>query len=265
MTRSNGPRPRDKHRLYELAVQCPEADVRFFDRVYRSKRGRRAKLLKEDFCGTAAVAAEWVRKRRDNVAVGVDLDQKTLDWGRRYNIEPLGPAADRVKLIRADVRKIKTPKADIVVGQNFSYFVFKTREELRDYFKSVRSSLAPGGIFVVDIFGGSDAQSLDVEEKDVDGFVYVWDQVSYDPITHTTKFHIHFRFKDGTWLRRAFTYDWRFWTIPEVREVMLEAGFRETEVYWEGTEGDTGEGNGVFRRTARTENCPGWIAYIVGS
>jgi hypothetical protein len=149
------------------------------------------------------------------------------------------------------------------VGQNFSYFVFKTREELRGYFRGVRASLASEGMLFLDIFGGWEAHSLDTEEKDLDDFTYVWDQVRYDPITHDTRFYIHFEFPDGTRMPRAFTYDWRFWTIPEVREILKEAGFEGTEVYWEGTERDTGDGNGVFRRAERTQNCAGWIAYIV--
>ena len=31
------------------------------------------------------------------------------------------------------------------------------------------------------------------------------------------------------------------------RELLLEAGFREVEVYWEGTDEETGEGDGKFR------------------
>jgi SAM-dependent methyltransferase len=268
--RRNGPRPKDRHRLYELAVQCPEADVRFFDRIYKSKRGRYPRSLKEDFCGTAAIAAEWVRKRPDNIAVGVDLDRRTLEWGRRYNIGPLGEAAGRVELIRADVRSVQSPKVDLVVGQNFSYFVFKTRDELRGYFQSVRRSLAADGVLVLDIFGGWESHALEIEEKevepeerDIDDFVYVWEQDRYDPITHDTRFFIHFRFWDGSEMRKAFTYNWRLWSIPEVREILTEAGFGSTEVYWEGTDRETGEGNGVFRRTERQQNCPGWIAYIV--
>lgn len=249
-----------------MSVQCPEADVAFFDRVYKDLRGKLPKSLREDFCGTAALAAEWVKRRRDNTAVGVDLDSKTLAWGRRYHIGPLGADASRITLMEADVRDVRQPKVDLVVGQNFSYFVFKTRAELLGYFRAVRSSLAKDGVFIVDIFGGWESQSLDVEEKWVeDEFIYIWEQKKYDPITHDTRFCIHFRFPNGREMRRAFTYDWRFWTIPEVRELLEEAGFRRTEVYWEGTDHKTGDGNGVFRRTKRIQNCPGWIAYIVAS
>ena len=67
--------------------------------------------------------------------------------------------------------------------------------------------------------------------------------------------------KGGGTLRRAFTYKWRLWTIPEIREVLAEAGFREVTVYWEGTDED-GDGNGVFRPTRKGDDSACWVVYI---
>ena len=53
------------------------------------------------------------------------------------------------------------------------------------------------------------------------------------------------------------------WSIPELREMMLEVGFRKTYVYWEGTT-RSGEGNGNFTRAEIGEECQAWIAYVVG-
>ncbi len=260
------PRPgpdRDRHALYEASVQSPEADIQFFDRIYREWNGSLPRVLREDFCGTAAVAAAWVRKRRDNQAIGVDLDGPTLAWGRRVHIEPLGEAARRLKIFQADVRTVRRPRADVTAALNFSYMVFHDRAMLRQYFRSARAALAPHGVFILDIFGGWESQALTTENRRKHGFTYVWEQKSYDPITGLTRFHIHFRFRDGTMMKRAFTYDWRLWTIPEIREILAEAGFPKSVVYWEGTDHRTHGGNGVFRRTSRVEICPGWIAYVV--
>ena len=38
------------------------------------------------------------------------------------------------------------------------------------------------------------------------------------------------------------------WSLPEIREILKEVGFKESHVYWEGTDED-GEGDGVFTRT----------------
>jgi hypothetical protein len=53
------------------------------------------------------------------------------------------------------------------------------------------------------------------------------------------------------------------WSIPEVRDVMLDAGFDDVAVYWEGT-GRNGRGSGKFHRRERGESCSIWVAYVVG-
>ena len=45
---------------------------------------------------------------------------------------------------------------------------------------------------------------------------------------------------------------------------MREAGFRNVAVYWEGTDEETGSGDGEFKKTAEGEPCAGWVAYVVG-
>ena len=63
-------------------------------------------------------------------------------------------------------------------------------------------------------------------------------------------------------MEKAFTYEWRLWTLPEIRELLEEAGFGRVTVYWEGTDED-GEGNGEFEPTTRGDADAGWIAYLV--
>jgi hypothetical protein len=53
------------------------------------------------------------------------------------------------------------------------------------------------------------------------------------------------------------------WSIPEVREVMLDAGFGRTEVLWEGT-GKDGRGSGRYHPRERGEECEVWTAYVIG-
>ena len=69
---------------------------------------------------------------------------------------------------------------------------------------------------------------------------------------------------DGSKLRRAFVYDWRLWTLPELQELMLEAGFKSTEVYTEGWDVGADDTDGIFRRRRYFENQEGWVAYVVG-
>lgn len=261
---ARGPKSRDRHWLYQEAVQSPDVHFGFFDRVYRQRNGAPPASLKEDFCGTALLASEWVERRRTNTALGVDLDAPTLAWGRKHNLSRLSDEQrSRVTLLRDNVLDVTRPRVDLIVALNFSYFIFHTRDELRAYFEAARASLAPGGLFIGDIFGGWESQKPLTERTRYRGFTYLWQLDHYDPVENFARFHIHFKFHDRGGIRRAFTYNWRLWTIPEIREILLEAGFRHAEIYWEGIDRRSGYGNSIFRKVARAENGPGWIAFFI--
>jgi hypothetical protein len=72
-------------------------------------------------------------------------------------------------------------------------------------------------------------------EKDGTPFWYVWEQRSANPLTGRVLNAIHFRRPDARGgvrhIKDAFTYDWRLWSIPELREAMTDAGFASTEVH----------------------------------
>ena len=269
MTTKTRRRPRlnartaDKHDLYQRAVQSPLEDARFLARVYEVVRGRKPTHLREDFCGTALLCATWARRGSAYTSEGYDIHGPTLDWGRAHNLARIGRARERVHLFRKDVRKPSARRPDVRCAQNFSYFVFKERAELLDYFTRARRDLAQRGVFVLDIYGGPDAMEEEKEVRRVDGFTYVWDQRRYVPVTGDYEAHIHFRFPDGSEMRRAFSYDWRLWTLPEVLDVLRDAGFERIDTYWEGTSEDGESGNGVFRRSRLGENCPAWVTYLV--
>jgi SAM-dependent methyltransferase len=256
----------DTHQLYELAVQCAEAEVDFIDKNFRLLRGRTALVLREDFCGTAAVCCEWVRRRKRNRGFGVDIDGDILSWGRRNNVSRLPPeAARRLSLIEGDVLSVEAPPPDAVAALNFSYWLIKDRPTLKRYFRRVRESLKDDGVFFLDAYGGYDSHRVISEERSVwhngQAFTYVWEQEQFDPISHRMVCHIHFRFPDGSSLERAFSYDWRLWTLPEIRELLLEAGFRRVISYWQGWTAE-GTPDGHFRPAERGQPDAGWICYL---
>jgi len=257
----------DPHRLYELSVQNPPAEIDFIDKTFRMLRGRSAHLLREDFCGTGAVCREWVRRRKTNHAWGLDLDGEVLDWGRRNNLDTLAEdQRSRAELIQTDVLEPPERRPDIVLAMNFSYWLLSERPALLRYFRSVRSTLKEGGVFFLDAYGGYDSFRRLTEERriqDPDGpeFDYVWEQATYDPISGRLVCHIHFGFDDGSRLDRAFSYDWRLWTLPEIRELLSEAGFSRVLVYWQGWDED-GDPDGHFVPVESGEPDAGWLAYI---
>ena len=140
--------------------------------------------------------------------------------------------------------------------------MFETRDMLRDYFVSCREALVDDGILFLDAFGGPDSIDVQKEKTKFDHFTYVWDQAEFYPVTNHMVAHIHFKFPDGSKIKNAFTYEWRMWTLPEIRELLLEAGFRTVRIFWEGEDED-GEGNGEFAETETGEPDLAWICYIV--
>jgi SAM-dependent methyltransferase len=254
----------DRHVLYEMAVQEPESEMDFVADTFRELRGRNPLLIREDFCGTANSSCEWVRRDSGHRAIGVDIDPEVLDWGRRNHLSRLTPGAqERITLIEGDVMTVESEPVDALLAMNFSYYLFKTRDGLRDYFRRARENLVEDGVLFLDAFGGYEAFRELEEERECDDFTYVWDQASYDPITGDMTCHIHFEFPDRSKMKKAFTYHWRLWTLPEIQEVLREAGFSDVTVYWQGWDEEDDEEDGEFLPAKHGEADAGWICYIV--
>ncbi len=253
----------DIHELYEKSVQNVEHEVEFLQNTFKDIRDRTAYLFREDFCGTGSASCEWVRQGGEYQAIGVDIDPAVLEWGRQNRVSRLSAGDQaRVSLIEGDVMSTVTPSVDLMAAFNFSYFIFDTRDELRAYFERAYAALKDDGVFFVDLFGGPEAQEETKEKTKYKRFTYIWHQAEFHPVTNHIRCHIHFRFKDGSKIKRAFTYEWRLWSAPEIREVLTEAGFTRTTLYWEGEDED-GEGNGEFTPEEKGEADLAWIAYII--
>ena len=253
----------DRHTCYELSVQAVDAEIDMIDETFTTLRGRRAKTLREDFCGTANTSCEWVRRRKANRAIGVDYDQQVLDWGLEHNIARLDKnQKSRINLQNSNVLEFGGKKVDVILAMNFSFQIFHTREGLRHYFATAREALTDDGVLFIDAFGGHESYREIKEKTKYKKFTYYWDQAKYDPITGYMLCYIHFRFKDRSWLKRAFSYEWRMYTLPELQEILYEAGFSNVIVYWEGTDEETGEGNGEYSPAEHGEDDPAWIVYL---
>ena len=244
----------DRHQLYELAVQQPVLMTGFLVDVYTQfNEGEEPLVLREDFAGTANLAATWVCRGEECRAIAVDDDADVLAWADRHNRRPLGDAGRRLKLTHRDVRRCHA-KADVLVSLNFSHFIWHDRADLLAYLRHARRCLQPGGLMVLDTYGGPGALETGTDERDHGDFTYQWEQASFDPTRNRVVNHIHFAFPDGARIDRAFTYNWRLWSLAELHEALLEAGFDDPHVCFE-----TEDGFGDLD----PEQMHAWVAYII--
>ncbi len=253
----------DIHELYEESVQNVANEVEFLRTTFNDLRGRTAYSFREDFCGTASLACEWAKQGPEYSSVGVDIDPSVLEWGRENRVGRLAAEEQaRVSLIESDVQTVETPQVDILAAFNFSYWIFEERAQMVAYMRRCYEALKDDGVLFMDMFGGPESFEETKEKTKHDGFTYIWHQAEFHPVTNHMQCYIHFKFPDGSRIKRAFSYAWRLYTAPELRDMLHDAGFRNVTVYWEGEDED-GEGNGEFTPSQTGEADLAWIAYIV--
>lgn len=254
-----------KYKLYEACVQDPAWQMHELPRFHKKFTGRSPLSMREDFCGTGKISAEWVKKSSKHKAMGLDLDPEPLAYGEKMHRAGLSEnAKKRLKLVRQNVLKPTREKFDVIGAHNFSFFTFHERCDLLRYAKSAFESLNSRGTFFLEMAGGSGFIEPDrtVEKIQVSGVGrvhYAWEQHQYDPIEKNCDYSIHFKLPGEKWLTDAFTYHWRLWEIREVRETLKQAGFQKTAVLWPKDE--------TMTRYEEKEHAPDaavWLAYVVG-
>ena len=236
----------NKYELYERSFQQPEQDIRFLDNTFLETVGRLPKVLREDFCGTAANCLEWIRSGEERRAIGVDIDPEPLDWCREQKISGLSAdIAKRLELVNADVLSANTGTADIILAANCSICALKDRHSLLQYFESAHRHLEKDGMFVMDIYGGPDAIVMGADRFRRKGTSVIWEQAYFNQITHESVNYIHFELDSGERLTKAFEYNWRFWMVAELIDALKETGFHRIQVF---KRSDFDGENGSFSR-----------------
>lgn len=278
----------DTLELYRWAVQDPETHAEVLRIMYESVHpGCTPTVLREDFAGTAAESVAWVALQGRRKAVAVDLDGETVEWARKRAERILGSDAASIDFIEGDVITIAPPRvqtADIVSVLNFSIFYLKTADQLAAYFHQAQTCLAPGGLLVLNAFGGAEARQVRTDsyeitptprlatEAAISPFEYVWEQRSYDPATAHLDCRIHFNVPDPETgrvheIRDAFRYQWRMWSLGELVEALQVSGFGQVSV-WMHTYDPSKGLDGVFLgpvAITEVEALPSWTAYVVAT
>jgi hypothetical protein len=139
------------------------------------------------------------------------------------------------------------------------------------YLRQTRKAIAPGGIFICDIFGGGESDRFGnwSFKRKCSNFLYSFEQSSVDLLTNTCRFSISFKFSDGSCLKNSYNYHFRVWTIAELRDALQEAGFHRVEVWIAKNELNSdgfcsGPGEYIRVRTRSLNPDGSWNAYIVG-
>lgn len=247
--------------LYESCVQNPDLAVKLLRGIHAAS----PRILAEDFCGTAALSRAWVRAIANARAIAADIDPAPLKRAKALNTKDLNakgrntksrPAiAKRVRILQANVltsAPLAKLRADVLFVGNFSIGEIHERATLVRYLARSRKRLLKGGVFVCDIYAGESAFREGTTQREhvlSDGtrVKYTWEQRSADPFSGRVENALHFRVFKGSELvqdlRDAFVYHWRLWSIPELRDAMLEAGFDRVDVYAQLPDAEDSDGN----------------------
>jgi len=259
--------------LYEQAVQHPVAEATLLAKLARSaRRGEPAERFREDFAGTAAIAAAWVRLAPEHQALGVERHGPTHRWSVRRHAELLEDRPGDLLLVEADVHAVASPKVDLVAALNFSVMELHDHAALVGYLRHARRSLRPGGVVVVDLFGGPGAMRASTQRREVEvdeagpveRFGYRWVQHGWEAATGRVRCWIDFDLPGGAERRRAFRYDWRLWSPADVVEAMRAAGLGEATIWSDRYDARAGVSDGRYRPARQVGVREDFLAYVVG-
>ena len=259
---------KDKFALYLASVQDPLSDIERVGLIYEEIFSKTAQKLREDFSAAFALSCCWVQSDKQRSAIAIDIDHDTIEYGKKNYLANLSVNEQTRMDVRVGNAIVQTEPVDIIATFNFSYNLLHERSELLSYFRKCHSSLNEKGMLIIDNFGGSDSEELVIQETFIDNndyispFTFEFERKSFNPITRRAQYSINFIYPDGPELMDAFKYDFRMWSIPELRDIMKEAGFSKSLVYWETPEGETVAEND-FYASEKEENTSSWNAYIV--
>jgi len=236
--------------------------------------GELPNTLREDFAGTAAVAAAWVACDEHHQAVAVEADPATAQWAWEQAEQQLAARADDLHILVSDVMATDAdtvPPVDVTCALNFSTLIYHTWDQLVAYFTLARAGLVDDGMLVIDVYGGRGAETVGSQsrrivptDEDLPPFAYIWEQRSFDPKTRRVLNAISFELENGDRIADAFVYDWTLWPARKLRDAMLDAGFEHASIWLDPFDHDAEQSTGQYEPVDHVDDRHDHVAYVVG-
>ncbi len=253
----------NRYDLYQLAVQSPDLQARFL----RALHPATPTTLREDFSGPAALARAWIALDSRHRALAVDRDPEPLAHARARLAADQPDAATRVEFLEQDVRACRA-RADLIAAFNFALCELHERPHLLDYLRAAHASLTAGGFLACDLYAGAHALTPGTSKATIPTpsgpLRYTWEQRHADPLTARVENAMHFKPSRQSPIRDAFVYHWRLWSIPELRDAMIDAGFSSTEVHLSYGDALDGDGSPIPAPHQPGDTTdPDFVAYII--
>ncbi|GJM92494.1 hypothetical protein PR202_ga08970 [Eleusine coracana subsp. coracana] len=266
-----------KFHLYQLSVQSPKGDISYLQKFFLMYVGGRVPLhLQEDFCGTALLSAEWIRTDARRTALGLDLDLESLEWCLENNLRKPKEArlvrqkfSDLVHGLHVNKDNVSS-ESDSSEQSGFANPKCLAANSTMHAFNALSKR---GGIFVMDVYGGTSSERKLRLQRKFPSFTYFWEQEEFDIISRQTRISLHFQAGKKQMLRHAFTYHWRLWSIPEIKDCLEEAGFKSIHVWIREMPNTQSSGNAKeynadrdvkYEESKRFNQGDAWNAYVVG-
>ncbi|KAL6616407.1 hypothetical protein ACP70R_038677 [Stipagrostis hirtigluma subsp. patula] len=215
--------------------------------------------------------ARLVKQKVSDLVQGLHVDNDNGSSGSN-SYEQSDPA--NPKCIAHLMSQAALPGRDIICAFNYSCCCLHSRKDLVLYFRHTLNALSKrGGIFVMDVYGGASSERKLRLQRKFPSFTYFWEQEEFDIISRQTRISLHFQAGKKQMLRHAFTYHWRLWSIPEIKDCLEEAGFKSIHVWIREMPNTQSSGNAKeynadrdvkYEESKRFNQGDAWNAYVVG-
>ncbi|BBD60563.1 type 12 methyltransferase [Nostoc sp. HK-01] len=177
-------------------------------------------------CGTGQIAQRLLQKGYQ--VTGIDSSEEMLRYARKN--------APHAEFILEDARFFQfTSIFHAVISTDVGLNLINTLEELQSVFQNVYQALRENGIFIFDLYVEElcieDWQTTKIQGEAKENNAWI-NQFDYDVETkigcdRTTRFELI----DGQWQRFNMTFNWKLYSVTDVKSALAKVGFTDIVFY----------------------------------